>query len=229
MAATVSASSGAPAGPSTLPQATPLGVVDEPGWTKRAIRTIAKATGHRRRSRSGKDDAAATQPHPSRIIGRVTSPLSGLPVDGRRRLAATLGLFAALFVAVGLVATTGSTPGVVRVFSAVALIVAAVLALTAWGVARSVKIDVREQRHDKAIERAIAARGGATPCGCGHDHDMDELHVSDDQCAHDGAGTDCTRSCESCVLATLRPLPTRSRAERLAQQSVTDGVVQREP
>jgi hypothetical protein len=149
----------------------------------------------------------------------VNSPLSGIPIERRRLLAATLGLFAVLFVAVGVVATTGTTPGVVRVFSAVALSVAVLLGAAAWGITHSVQIDLREQRLDKAIEDAMAERGGPDPgaCGCGHDHDADELHVSDESCAHDGTGTDCTHSCDTCVLASLPPSPTRSRAERLSK------------
>ena len=54
-------------------------------------------------------------------------------------------------------------------------------------------------------------------CGCGHDHDPDELHVTDGGCAHDGRGTDCTHNCDSCVLASLRPSPTTSRSARLAE------------
>lgn len=149
----------------------------------------------------------------------MNSPLSGIPIERRRLLAATLGLFAVLFVAVGVVATTGTTPGVVRVFSAVALSVAVLLGAAAWGVTHSVQIDLREQRLDKAIEDAMTERGGPDPgaCGCGHDHDADELQVSDEPCAHDGTGTDCTHSCDTCVLASLPPSPTRSRAERLAK------------
>ena len=143
-----------------------------------------------------------------------------IPIHSRRRLAATLGLFAVLFLAVGVVATTGTTPGIVRVFSAVALSVAVLLGLAAWGVSHSVKIDLAEQRLDKAIENAVAARDGDADGelarGCGHDHDVDEMHVSDEACAHDGAGTDCTHSCDTCVLASL-PAPTRSPAERLAE------------
>jgi hypothetical protein len=159
--------------------------------------------------------------------------LSEIPVDRRRRLAATLGLFAVLFVTVGIVATTGSTPGVVRVFSAVALGIAALLALVAWGVSHSVKVDLAEQRLDRAIDEAIQAHGGsAAMCGCGHDHDPDEMHIRDgaageqsasgrhemsesEVCAHDGSGTDCTHNCVSCVLRALRPSPTRTREERL--------------
>jgi hypothetical protein len=150
----------------------------------------------------------------------MDSRLAGIPVERRQLLAATLGLFAVLFVAVGVVASTGTTPPVVRVFSAIALIVAVVLGVTAWGITHSVKIDLRERRLDEAIETAMAetatARGETSACGCGHDHDPDELHVTGDACAHDGTGTDCTHNCESCLLAAMRPSPTRSRADRLS-------------
>jgi hypothetical protein len=37
----------------------------------------------------------------------------------------------------------------------------------------------------------------------------------DEACEHDGHGLDCTHSCVSCVMRTLRPSPTQTRAERL--------------
>ena len=152
----------------------------------------------------------------------MNSPLTGIPIERRRHFAATLGLFAVLFAAVGLVATTGTTPGIVRVFSAIALIVALLLGGVAWGVTHSVKIDLAEERLNQAIEDAIAARGGTYAGsefagGCSHVHDADEMHVSAEPCAHDGTGSDCTHSCDTCVLASLRPAPTHSRAERLTQ------------
>ena len=168
----------------------------------------------------------------------MSSALSEIPVERRRRLAATIGLFAVLFVTVGIVATTGSTPGVVRVFSAVALSIAAVLGLIAWGVSHSVKVDLAEARLDRAIDEAMAAHGGtAAMCGCGHDHDPDEMHIrtgdravheqtrigrhesADESCAHDGSGTQCTHNCVSCVLRSLRPSPTQTREERLRAES----------
>ena len=33
-------------------------------------------------------------------------------------------------------------------------------------------------------------------CGCGHEHDPTELHVTDDPCAHDGDGVACTHRCD---------------------------------
>jgi divalent metal cation (Fe/Co/Zn/Cd) transporter len=137
---------------------------------------------------------------------RVSSALSGIPLDRRRRLAATIGLFAMLCVTIGIVALTGTTPGVVRVFSAVALIVAAFLGLVAWGVSRSVSIDMAEQRLDAAIDAAIEEIASHRP-----------KHASD-SCAHDGGGRDCAHSCDTCVLndvlRTMRPSPTHTRAHR---------------
>jgi hypothetical protein len=147
----------------------------------------------------------------------MSSPLSAIAVAKRRQLAATLGLFSMVFLAVGAVAATGASTSVIRAFVVVALVVAVVLALMAWGVVHSVKLDVAERRLDAAIEEAVAAQG-ARMCDCGHDHDPDEMHfvgepgqhVTGSACAHDGTGTDCSHSCDTCVLATARrPLPHR--------------------
>jgi hypothetical protein len=140
----------------------------------------------------------------------VTSPLSAIAVEKRRQLAATLGLFSMLFIAVGAVAATGASTAVIKAFVVVALLVAVVLGLMAWGVVHSVKLDQAEQRLDAAIEAAVTARGGSM-CDCGHEHDPDELHVVDDPCSQDGHGVGCTHSCDTCVLAALRPAPTVRR------------------
>jgi hypothetical protein len=173
----------------------------------------------------------------------VNSALSGIAIPRRRRLAATLSLFASLFVAVGAVAATGGgMPSTVRVFSALALVVAAVLGLISWGVLHSVKVDLAENQLDAAIEDAIAASNGGPPadegvaggggkdiaCSCGHDHDPDELHVTD-TCARNGGppanegvagggggGEDCSHNCDTCVLAAMRPSPTTPRTQRLS-------------
>jgi fatty acid desaturase len=131
----------------------------------------------------------------------VSSRLSTVAIPARRRLAATLALFAALFVAVGVVAATGGGSAAAPVFSAIALVVAVLLALLAWGVHHSVRLDQDEQRLDDAIRRTVAA-SGASMCDCGHDHDPNELHTTD--CAHDGRGDSCAHDCESCVLAGYR-------------------------
>jgi hypothetical protein len=145
----------------------------------------------------------------------VTSPLSGIAVEKRRRLAATLGLFAMLFIAVGAVAATGAMDGLMKAFVAVALVVAVVLALMAWGVLRSVRLEAADRRLDAAIEAAVAA-SGRSMCDCGHEHDPDELHFVDGEgqhvtgrssagaCAHDGTGDDCAHSCDTCLLASMR-------------------------
>lgn len=130
--------------------------------------------------------------------------MSNISVEKRRQLAATLGLFSVLFIAVGAVAATGAATAVVKSFVVIALLVAVLLALMAWGVARSVKIDLADQRLDAVIDQAVQAQGGSM-CSCGHEHDPDELHVTDDPCEKDGRGHDCTHSCDTCVLARMRP------------------------
>jgi hypothetical protein len=145
----------------------------------------------------------------------VTSPLSGIAAPKRRQLAATLGLFAMLFIAVGAVAATGATTAFIKAFVVIALAVALLLAVLAWGVLRSVKADQATDRLDAAIEAALAA-SGRSMCDCGHEHDPDELHFVDgegqhltggraDACAHDGRGEECNHSCDTCVLAAMRP------------------------
>lgn len=143
----------------------------------------------------------------------VTSPLSGIAVEKRRQLAATLALLAMVFVAVGAVGATGATNALMKAFVAVSLLVAVFLALMAWGVLRSVRLDLADARIDTAIEAAMSA-SGRSMCDCGHEHDPDELHFVDEEgqhltgaktaCAHDGSGTDCAHSCDTCVLASMR-------------------------
>lgn len=132
----------------------------------------------------------------------MSSALSAIPPARRRQVAATLGLFATLFVAVGAVACTRLDDAAVRVFAVVALVTAALLALIGWGLAHSVRVDATAPAH----------HGSA--CGCGHDHDVSEMHVTGG-CAHDGTGVGCDRDCDSCALAALRPSPTTTRSERL--------------
>jgi hypothetical protein len=167
----------------------------------------------------------------------VSSPLSALPLDKRKQLAATLGLFATLFVAVGAVAATGPGTAVIRTFVVVALLVGILLALMAWGVLHSVRVDAAGARLDAVIEQAVAAapQKFGQLCTCGHEHDPTELHITDaDQptpsaptaatpapsaaaCEHDGSGAACTHDCASCALGALRPSPHRTRAERVTR------------
>jgi hypothetical protein len=169
------------------------------------------------------------------ILVPVTSPLSTIPIDKRRRMAATLGLFAVLLVAIGAVAATGHGSAAFPVFTTVALLLAATLGLIAWGVIRSVQADLAEQRLDAAIEATLAerpeyAKGFASLCSCGHEHDPNELHITDAEtadahvCSHDGAGADCARDCSTCVLtalrsSSLRPNPHATRADRASHGS----------
>jgi len=134
----------------------------------------------------------------------VTAPLSRIPIAKRRQLAATLGLFSVLFVAVAAVTATEPSTAALKAFLVIALLIAIVLALMGWGVANSVKRDLADQRLDDAIEQAIGTR---SLCSCGHEHDPTELHVTDDPCARDGTGQGCTHTCDTCVLAALRPRP----------------------
>ena len=143
----------------------------------------------------------------------VNSPLSSIPIAKRRTVTATLGLFAVLFGAVGAVAATGRDSAATAVYSGVSIVVAALLALMAWGVLHSIRIDSAEAELDHAIESAVAGgEGSALSCGCGHEHDADELHVTTDvgntappeRCAHDGTGVSCRHDCNSCELAALR-------------------------
>ena len=158
----------------------------------------------------------------------MASTLSRIPVENRRRLAATVGLFATLFIAVGAVATTGPSSAGVRVFSVLAFVIAGVLALTGWGVLRSVRLDMAEQRLDRAIAASVAALGPAAKeqvaCACGHDHDPNEIHVNTatggaGECSHDGHGLACAHDCDVCVLSAMRPSPTATRAARAAGRS----------
>jgi len=184
-----------------VPHATPAATEAEPGWTKRAMRTRPKNTG-----------LGLTSPQLGEVAiahnRRVSSALSSIPAEKRRVLAGAVAVFAALFGAVGIVAATGDRPGVVRGFSIIAMVVAVVLGLIAWGIANSIRLDRAEASIDAAIEHAVRAHGGQL-CDCEHEHDPTELHVvdghsTDDPCAHDGAGHQCSHTCDTCVLQTLR-------------------------
>jgi hypothetical protein len=167
-------------------------------------------------------ESVAPPTGPIGIIVGVSSPLSEIDVDKRRQVAATLGLFAMLFIAVGAVAGTGADTAVIKVFVGIALLIALVLGLLAWGVLRSIKLDLEAQQLDATIDAAVRASGGWS-CDCGHDHDPTEMHVVDSDesdggatvCSHDGTGRDCAHSCDTCVLAAMRPSPSRTRADRM--------------
>lgn len=148
----------------------------------------------------------------------MTSPLATIPIPKRRRLAATIGLFATLFCAVGAVALAGPDDVVIYTFAGIAFLLAAILGLAVWGVVTSMRKDLREQQLDRAIEEVVGAHG-MTTCGCGHEHDPSELHIVGDEnrqsvdedpaCAHDGAGESCAHDCQTCVVTALRTEPAR--------------------
>jgi hypothetical protein len=160
----------------------------------------------------------------------VSSPLSAVPIDKRRRLAATLGLFAALFLVIGAVTATDAATVALKVFAGVAFVAGVVLAMMSWGVVTSIRQAAGERRLDAAVQDALAAAPPAVrrqfSCGCGQEHDPTEMHIVDaepteaaeaaEACAHDGTGTGCTHNCDTCALAALRPAPAApmQRADR---------------
>ena len=115
----------------------------------------------------------------------------------RRRAAATAGLTAALLVAVGILPWTAPAPVAIRVVATLALVVAALFALVAWGLLASVRADAAELRVDAAAA-AILAEAGALDRR--HDHDRDEMHATD-ACP---SGEACTHDCAACLGSTWR-------------------------
>ena len=109
MAATVRASRPAPAGPSTVPQATPDGVDGRTGMDETSD---AHGPSRYRGTRPVPDDPVRRVQGGGGHNGGVASSLSRVPVEKRKQLAATLGLFAVLFVAVAAVSATGPRLGV---------------------------------------------------------------------------------------------------------------------
>ena len=139
--------------------------------------------------------------------------LSVIPVHKRRQLSATLGLFSVLLIAVGAVAATGWSAPAMKIFVVIALLAGVVVAVMAWGVALSVRGDLEQERLDAVIVDAVAEHGRAggtvsLACGCGHEHDPEEIHVTGDPCSHDGSGALCSRTCDTCVLSRLRATAT---------------------
>jgi hypothetical protein len=131
----------------------------------------------------------------------VTSPLSAVPVERRRRAARSATVLAFVMLAVFAVAWLRPAPAVVRLFATVALFGAVFLGLIAWGLLRSVRLDAAEARLDAAVIGTLADSGAAGDCG--HDHDPTKMHVTDAAPAC-SAGPDCDHSCADCVLARSR-------------------------
>ena len=133
----------------------------------------------------------------------MSSELSRIPVPRRRRAAALVGLFAVFLLAIGALPWAAETSTAVRVLAAIVIAVAVVLALVAWGLLQSTIVDERRQAEAELDAVLIEAAGPAGACGCGQVHDPDELHITD-SCGHDGGGTDCAHTCDTCVLSSLR-------------------------
>jgi hypothetical protein len=142
----------------------------------------------------------------------VQSALSAGPRAKRKQLAATFAAFAVLFAAVGAVALAGRGGAAVAVFAALALLLGVLLGLAALGMVHNLRTQSRQEQAaridasiDAAINEALQQQGYGSLCSCGHEHDPTELHVTDaESCPHDGTGAQCTRDCETCVLAALR-------------------------
>ena len=117
-------------------------------------------------------------------------------------MALTLAFFCALFLAIGAVSLTGRGEASEFAFAALAFALAIGLGVVAWGMHRSVQIDQAELALDTAVQGTLARRGQV--CDCGHDHEPNELHVTDAECAHDGAGIECAHNCELCLLGGRR-------------------------
>ena len=129
--------------------------------------------------------------------------LSAVPAARRRRAVLALTLMAGLFVAIGILPWTAPAPTGVRASAVAALIAGILIALIAWGLARSVRLDARHAAEAR-LDSVLAAAGGG--CDCGHDHGAEghDVTVVAPDCAGNGEGTECAHSCDACVLSQLR-------------------------
>jgi cytochrome c-type biogenesis protein CcmH/NrfG len=105
----------------------------------------------------------------------MTSQLSAVPIERRRRAAAVAGLVAALLVAAGVMPWLDPAPSVLRVLATIALVAAVLVGLVGWGLLSSIRADQAEARLDAAIAAALA-----------------DACTSVDACTHDCAA--CLRS-----------------------------------
>ncbi len=118
-----------------------------------------------------------------------------------------MGLVSLLLIAVAGLSWAADSATAVRILAAVVLVVAVFVALVAWGLRQSARLDrfrAAEAELD-AVLVSTAASAGLGGCGCGHEHDPSELHITDAECAGTTAASpECPHTCESCVLSALR-------------------------
>jgi hypothetical protein len=105
----------------------------------------------------------------------MTSQLSAVPIERRRRAGVVAGLIAALLVVAGVMPWVGPAPSVLRVMATIGLVAGGLVGLVGWGMLRSIHADQSEARLDAAIAAAVA-----------------EACTSVDTCTHDCAA--CLRS-----------------------------------
>lgn len=154
------------------------------------------------------------------IIGPVSSTLSAVPARQRLRAANVAALFAVLLLVVGVLPWFANAPASVRVLASVSLLGGVGLTLITWGLRRSVTLDgavAAALEFDAVVSSAVAEAGGG--CGCGHEHNPDDLTFADEPAEgqaqighatgsshpHDcAAAGSCDQSCASCALGALR-------------------------
>jgi hypothetical protein len=95
----------------------------------------------------------------------VTSPLSAVSPDRRRRAARSAELLAVVLIALFVVTWVRPAPGILRILATFALAAAILLGLMSWGVRRTIKVDTTPQTFSAGITEA-----DSPPCNCGHAH-----------------------------------------------------------
>jgi hypothetical protein len=125
------------------------------------------------------------------------------------------GVLAVALAAVGLTPWFSPAPAVVRGIAVAMLVAAVALALIAWGLARSVRVEQDDASLDAAVTSAMAA-AGQQMCDCAEPHDPDEMHITDADpktaralgaagdpqdaaCASNSAS--CAHDCVTCILS----------------------------
>jgi hypothetical protein len=116
----------------------------------------------------------------------------------RRRTGAFTGLFAALFLAVGVIALVGDVNVIVKVLGVIALVGGVILGLVAWGLLNSIRVDRYAAELDAEIAAAIAEHDAT--CNCGHNHATEPAKT----CAGDGTGANCTKTCATCTHSAVK-------------------------